>query len=66
VLLNYEIMRYTVNISFKKQMFEKVSNIVEKVKTLKEAMTYKDLIDETVDRALIKDNVTGKVTWLKE
>jgi hypothetical protein len=59
-------MRYTVNISFKKQMFEKVSNIVEKVKTLKEAMTYKDLIDETVDRALIKDNVTGKVTWLKE
>ena len=59
-------MRYTVNISFKKQIFEKVSNIVEKVKTLKEAMTYKDLIDETVDRALIKDNVTGKVTWLKE
>jgi hypothetical protein len=59
-------MRYTVNISFKKQMFEKASNIVEKVKTLKEAMTYKDLIDETVDRALIKDNVTGKVTWLKE
>jgi hypothetical protein len=59
-------MRYTVNISFKKQMFEKVSNIIEKVKTLKEAMTYKDLIDETVDRALIKDNVTGKVTWLKE
>ena len=59
-------MRYTVNISFKKQMFERVSNIVEKVKTLKEAMAYKDLIDETVDRALIKDNVTGKVTWLKE
>ena len=29
-------------------------------------MTYKDLIDETVDRALIKDNVTGKVTWLKK
>ena len=59
-------MRYTINISFKKQIFEKVSSIVEKVKTLKEAMTYKDLIDETVDRALIKDNVTGKVTWLKE
>ena len=59
-------MRYTVNISFKREMFEKVSNIVEKVKTLKEAMTYKELIDETVDRALIKDNVTGKVTWLKE
>ena len=58
--------RYTVNISFKRKMFESVSNIVEKVKTMKEAMSFKDLIDDTVDRALIKDNVTGKVTWLKE
>jgi hypothetical protein len=57
---------YTVNISFKRKMFENVSNIVEKVKTMKEAMSFKDLIDDTVDRALIKDNVTGKVTWLKE
>ena len=47
-------------------MFENVSNIVEKVKTMKEAMSFKGLIDDTVDRALIKDNVTGKVTWLKE
>lgn len=58
--------RYTVNISFKTKMFENVSNIVEKVKTMKEAMSFKDLIDSTVDRALIKDNVTGKVVWLKE
>lgn len=58
--------RYTVNISFKRKMFENVSNIVEKVKTMKEAMSFKDLIDDTVDRALIKDNVTGKVTWLKK
>ena len=58
--------RYTVNISFKRKMFENVSNIVEKVKTMKEAMSFKDLIDDTVDRALIKDNVTGKMTWLKE
>lgn len=58
--------RYTINISFKTEMFETVSNIVEKVKTLKEAMSYKDLIDETVKKALIKDNVTGQVTWLKE
>ena len=58
--------RYTINISFKTEIFETVSNIVEKVKTLKEAMSYKDLIDETVNKALIKDNVTGRVTWLKE
>ena len=58
--------RYTINISFKRKMGDNGSNIVEKVKTLKEAMSYKELIDETVDRALIKDNVTGKVTWLKE
>jgi hypothetical protein len=47
-------------------MFENVNNIVESVKTLREAMSYKNLIDETVNRALIKDNVTGKVIWLKE
>lgn len=58
--------RYTINISFKTEMFENVNNIVEKVKTMKEAMSFKDLIDDTVDRALIKDNVTGKVTWLKK
>jgi hypothetical protein len=46
-------------------MFENVSNIVERVKTMKEALTYSDLIDDTVEKALIKDNVTGKVTWLK-
>jgi hypothetical protein len=61
-----DMERYTINISFKTEMFETVSNIVEKVKTLKEAMSYKDLIDETVNKALIKDNVTGRVTWLKE
>ena len=57
--------RYLINISFKTEMFEKVNNIVERVKTMKEALTYSELIDETVDKALIKDNVTGKVTWLK-
>lgn len=58
--------RYTINISFVCERFETVSNIVEKVKTMKEAMSYKELIDETVKKALIKDNVTGQVTWLKE
>ena len=58
--------RYTINISFKREMLDKGTNIVEKVKTLKEAMSYKELIDDTVERALIKDNFTEKVTWLKE
>jgi len=58
--------RYTINISFNSERFETTSNIVEKVKTMKEAMSYKELIDETVKKALIKDNVTGRVTWLKE
>lgn len=33
--------RYIVNIIFKTEMFEKVSNIVEKVKIMKEAMSFK-------------------------
>ena len=57
--------RYTVNISFKSNGFEKTSNIVEKVKTMREAISYIDILDETVGKALIKDNVTGKITWLK-
>jgi len=66
--MNFKITdmnRYTINISFKTTMFEKVINIVEHVKTKVEALSYKELIDETVDKALIKDNVTGKVEWLK-
>lgn len=68
-LFNIEIMdnkRYTLNISFKRENFEKGYNIVEKFKTINEAIKHKELIDETVDRAFIKDNVTGKITWLKE
>ena len=61
-----DMNRYTINISFNSERFETTSNIVEKVKTMKEAMSYKELIDETVKKALIKDNVTGRVTWLKE
>ena len=59
--------RYIVNISFKvNEFFEKPSNIVEKVKTLKEAMSFESLIDNTVDKALVKDTVTGKIIWLKK
>jgi hypothetical protein len=58
--------RYTINISFNTNFLEKASNIVENVKTYKEAISYQSLIDETVNKALIKDNVTGKVIWLKQ
>ena len=59
--------RYTINISFKyTPRLEQVSNVVESVKTMSEAMLCVDLIDETVERALIKDNVNGKVIWLKK
>lgn len=58
--------RYTINISFITRIGENVPSIVEKVKTLREAMSYSGIIDETVSKALIKDNVTGKVIWLKQ
>jgi hypothetical protein len=58
--------RYIINISFKHNIgSQQVSNVVESVKTMNEAMLYADLIDETVECALIKDNVNGLVTWLK-
>lgn len=57
--------RYILNISFKVGMFDSSPNIVEYVKTLKEAMSYESLIDDSVDKTLIKDNVTGEVVWLK-
>lgn len=56
-------MRYIINISFKAYG---VDNIVEKVKTLVEAKSYESIIDDTVSRALIKDNVTNNVIWLKK
>ena len=58
--------RYIVKISFKQKMFERVTDIVYTCKTLKQAEEASSLIDNTVDKALIKDNVTGKVIWIKE
>lgn len=61
-------LRYTVNISFKNNdPWNKTSTIAERVKTLKEAKEYKSLIDNTVERACIIDNVTLKVVewWVK-
>jgi hypothetical protein len=46
--------RYTINISFNNQIFEKTSNIVEEVRTLKEAMSYVDLMYSAVKKSLIK------------
>ena len=55
------MFRYVVNISFKLSMFQKVENIAETFKTLKEAQSYKSLIDDTVLKACIVDKITGKV-----
>jgi len=63
-----EMERYTINISFvteERGFVKRTPNIVEHVKTKREAYSYKDIIDDTVSKALIKDNVTGKVEWLK-
>lgn len=59
-------MRYILNISFSNRMVNNVSNIVERFKTKKEAIKYSKLIDDTVEQALIKDNVTGKVEWIRK
>ncbi len=64
-----ENYRYTINISFVcNNMFsDRVPAIVEKVKSIKEAREYKELIDETVAKACIIDNLKGVVVeWLKK
>ena len=55
------MFRYVVNISFKQSMFQRVENIAEPFKTLKEAQSYKSLIDDTVLKACVVDKITGKV-----
>ncbi|WP_372937550.1 hypothetical protein [Seonamhaeicola sp.] len=56
-------LRYTVNVSFKKQIDKKVDVLFEGCKTLKEAISYKSLIDETVDKFIIRDRVSGKIIF---
>lgn len=58
--------RYTLNISFIRDRFDNGLNIVENFTTLREAKSYEHLIDNSVDRALIRDNVNGNVIWLKK
>lgn len=57
--------RYSVQISFdNSRLFDdRVAPINEKVKTLKEANEYKELIDDTVNRFIILDTVTNKIIY---
>lgn len=60
---------FTLNISFinKSLIDNRVNNIVHYCHTLEEANEWYDvLVDDTVDRALVKNNVSGEVTWLKK
>ena len=62
--MKLSMKRYTVTINFIYNKTGNVKSIVENVKTLKEALSYKDILDETVSTARIKNNVTGRIKWL--
>ncbi len=57
-----EGLRYWVQIQFKGQYgLIRTWDITEEVKTLKEAQSYKSIVDDTVSKAQIVDTVTMKV-----
>lgn len=57
-----EGLRYWVQIQFKGQYgLIRTWDITEEVKTLKEAQSYKTMIDDSVSKAQIVDTVTMKV-----
>ena len=57
-----EGLRYWVQIQFKGQYgLIRTWDITEEVKTLKEAQSYKSMIDSSVSKAQIVDTVTRKV-----
>lgn len=57
-----EWLRYWVQIQFKGQYgLIRTWDITEEVKTLKEAQSYKSMIDNSVSKAQIVDTVTMKV-----
>lgn len=59
-------MRYVIRITFKhKSVFDWTEPTYYKVKTLKEAQSYRDIIDYTVESAHVVDTVTNKIveTW---
>jgi hypothetical protein len=59
-------LRYWVQIQFKGQ-YGFTWDITEEVKTLKEAKSYKSIIDDSVSKAQIVDTVTGLVVerWVQ-
>lgn len=61
-------LRYWVQIQFKGQagFLMRAWDITEEIKTLKEARSYKSMIDDTVSKAQIVDTVTMSVveTWI--
>ena len=52
------ILRYTLIISFKDK---RIKDLIQSFKTLKETLPYKTLIDDTVNKAVVIDNVNNKV-----
>jgi len=65
--------RYTLVIHFHNEFTilgwvagKRTQSIYEDFKTLKEAESYRSLIDDTVKQAVITDNLTGKLYHLKE
>lgn len=62
-------MRYAVFIEFKHfgqdRIYREVKPLLVSVKTLREALSYKDLVDESVSKAVVIDNVTKSIveTW---
>ena len=49
--------RYLITIEF----YKSSKPFGQHVKTLKEAMTYKEMIDDTVSKAIVLDRLTGKI-----
>lgn len=57
-------MRYSVQIRFKNSnsvFFMRVWDINEPMKTLREAQTYKAMVDNTVDSARVVDQINNTV-----
>ena len=52
------MLRYTLIISFKDK---RIKDLMQSFNTLKEALPYKTLIDDTVNKAVVIDNVNNKV-----
>ena len=60
-------LRYLIKIRFKgAAMFSRFTpELIEKVATLKEAQSFKSMVDDTVISAVVLDGVNGKIieTW---